>query len=67
MRESPDDNEEVPLLEKEEGKGVEGEDRGEGEINIEKVETPDDKAKEIHSPAPKNPAEGGIGAAERGC
>jgi hypothetical protein len=56
--ESPDDDEEVPLLEKGEGKGLEDENRGEGElltINIEKAETPDDKAKEAQSPAPKNP------------
>ena len=65
--ESPDDKEEVPLLEKDEGKGVEGENRGEGKINIEKVEMPDDMAKEIYSPAPESPAEGGMGTAERGC
>jgi hypothetical protein len=56
--EGPDNNEEVPLLEKEERKGLKDKNCGEGElltINIEKAETPNNKAKEAQSPAPKNP------------
>jgi hypothetical protein len=56
--ESPDNDEEVPLLEKEKRKGLEDKNRGESElfiINIEKAETLDDKAKKAQSAAPKNP------------